>query len=145
LNQGKNIQTIIKPDLGKKPYRLKCRFAIDAYPHPDWLTKEAKKIAEQFVRDMKAQGWEHVPEYQFKIDGPFPKVTPMTVKQVRQPTAREMLPYILQGATFPDKGGTMAQDLLPLDQQEYWEFELSAVFFRETLLVEYPDPHEEIK
>jgi hypothetical protein len=134
---------IIPPTREKKGYRLKCRFKTDPYPSMSRLDREKVTIAERFVRDMHNQGWEHDGRWPFKMTGPFPMVTPVTVRPRRAPTAQEMLPYVLNGARFLDKGENSASIVPILSLSEYWEYEIAGVFVRTQIITEYPDPHEE--
>lgn len=134
---------LIRPDLGKRPYRLKCRFKIEAHPDPERLRRGAASALEMFVRDMRKQGWEYDPRHPVKLDGPFPIVETVTLKTPHRLTSREMLAGVRQGARFLPQHETMAKPVTPLAMSEYWEFEVKAVFIRDTILTESPDPHEE--
>ena len=139
------IQIIAKPSLNKKPYRLKCRFKIEAYPHPSRLGLAKVRMAERFVEDMHKQGWEYVERFGFKMTGPFPTVEPVMVHRPRTLSAGEMLAGVLAGKPFRDDGMDYAKPVLGLNMLEHWEYSLSAVFAHSQLLTEYPDPHEEEK
>lgn len=147
---------LLRPTLEKKPYRLKCRFKIEPAPSPvadfaahgRWrarLEREKVTIAERFVTDMAKYDppWINLPDHGFKLRGPFPMIAPMEIKVPRIPTAREMEAAVRQGARFLDTGRDYAKPLPKLEFSEWWEFELSAFFVREEILVEYPDAHEE--
>lgn len=101
------------------------------------------RTAEWFVADMKKQHWENLPDYGFKIKGPFPYVEPVTIHIPKRPSAREMLSAVMQGAPFHDEGSDYATALPSINATEYWEFEIKGVFVHEEILTEYPDPHEE--
>ena len=137
------MQTIIRPSRDNKPYRLRCRFKIEPYPRMERLDREKVNVAERFVKDMHQQGWENDGRFGFKMTGPFPTVSPVTVRMPRIPTAKEMLPYVLNGARFLDKGEDTAQLVVPLMESESWEYELSGVFIRQQMMSEVPDLHEE--
>ena len=134
---------LMRPSRDKRPYRLRCRFKIDARPSRSRLEVEKVRIAERFVSDLHKQGWENLPSYGFKLRGPFPMVVPVTIKVPRKPTAREMESAVLQGARFLDNGRDYAKAVPKLHVSEYWEFEISGVFAREEIQVEYADRHEE--
>ncbi|MDP2662630.1 MAG: hypothetical protein Q8R28_18080 [Dehalococcoidia bacterium] len=146
---------ILKQVRDRKAYRLRCRFQVDPAPSPTrdfmghgrWmrrLEREKVRIAEVFVRDMKAQGWENLSSHGFTMRGPFPMVAPVSIVVQRTPSAREMLSGVQQGQRFRDAGGTMAQDVQGLGMSEWWEFELAGTFVREAILVEVADRHEEM-
>ena len=137
------LQILSKPTLDKSAYRLKCRFKIEPYPNIERLHREKVRVAEQFVDDMHKQGWEYVDRWDWTMKGPFAYVSPTTIHIPPTPTARQMFPYISQGARFLDQGGSIAGMMPALDATEWWEYELAAVFFRPQILVESPDPHEE--
>ena len=127
-------------DLGKKAYRLRCRFRVGAFPGPRILEKAKYIAAEQFVHDMHTQGWEYVDRFGFAMTGPYPAVDAITVHQVRQPSAREMLAGgAAQGNRFRKQGGTVAQNVLPLAENENWEYELAGVFVHNVIVAEVPD------
>ena len=132
-----------KRDLGKRPYRMKCRFTIEARPARERLKRGALQAHDLFVRDMAKQGWEYLPSERPRLKGPFTPVVPMTVRIRRPPTSREMLRAVAQGATFRAGPEDLAQTVTPLSQNESWEYELSLVFVRATIRFEVPDRHEE--
>ena len=134
---------IVRPTLDRKAYRLRCRFKIEPYPPPFRLDREKVKVAEQFVRDMHKQGWEHVERFGFTMTGPFPMVEPVTIRPRRTPTAREMLPRVARGERFLDDGDTGVSFVSSLGASEYWEYAIAAVFSREQILTERADAHEE--
>lgn len=148
-------ELLIRASRVKKPYRLKCRLKIEPAPSPvrdydghlRWrsrLEREKVRIAERFVSDMKAQGWEHRPGDGFRMRGPFPMVVPKTIHRVRALSAKEMMPHVAQGARFLDRGTDGVSIVPKLEASEWWEFEISGVFIREQILTESPDPHEEV-
>ena len=137
------MEVIKKPIQENKPYRLKCRFKIEPYPKVERLDREKVRLAELFVRDMHAQGWENDPRFGFKMTGPFPQIIPTTIRVPRRLTAREMLPRVLAGERFLDLGENTARLVPRLDATEWWEFEISGVFVRPEIRVERPEPHEE--
>ena len=143
-------EVLIRPDLGKKAYRLKARFTTN--PHPSERTLELAKVevAEKFVRDMKTQGWDYLPAHGFAMRGPFPKtevvVLPSRSQQERWHTASaEMLPHIDKPnyARRAEMDGGFARTVPTLAATEAWEFELQGVFTHDTILTESPDRHEE--
>mgnify|MGYP001608998517 FL=1 len=138
------------PDPGKKAYRLRCRFRVGAYPSQRELYSGKIEAAEQFVRDMRKQGWEYVggssrmpPQAQgFRMTGPYPVIEPVTIHVAKELPAAEQFAGMLRGNRYRDGGGTIASTVLPLEENERWEYELAAVFVHETILTEVPDPHE---
>lgn len=134
---------IIPRDLGRRCYRMKCRFVIEARPTRERLKQGALRAHDMFVRDMAKQGWEYLASEPPRLAGPFTPVVPMTIHRARAPTSREMLSAVSQGARFRAGEETLAQTVTPLDQNESWEYELSLVFVRETIRFEVPDRHEE--
>ena len=139
------MTTIILPreDLGRRPYRFKCRFVIEARPTRERLKQGALKAHELFVRDMAKQGWEHLSSERPRLEGPFTPVVPMTVRIARPPSSQEMLYAVAQGVTFRAGEETLAQNVVPLDQTDTWEYELGVVFVGKTIRFEVPDRHEE--
>ena len=136
--------TVILPKVReKRPYRLRCRFQIDPHPSRGRLDYEKVRIAEQFVEDMRKQGWEHDTRAAFTMTGPYPKITPITLHPRRMPSAWQMFPGVRAGYRFRDEGVDEAQMMPTLAAAEYWEYELASVFVRPELLAEVPDLHEE--
>lgn len=131
-------ELLIRPDLGKRPYRLRCRFTIDAFPKPHWLEKAKYAAAEAFVRDMAKQGFEYVDRLGVTMTGPFPTVE--IASSLRRP--REHF-----SARRPDfrrkEPGSMATTLPALTEMPRWDYELAMVFVHKTLLVEIPTAEEE--
>lgn len=136
--------TLIMPrTLDKKPYRLRARFKIEPRPTESRLDAEKVRVGEMFVRDMHLQGWEYVSQYGFRMTGPFVPVQPMNIRPQRIMPAREMLPRVMRGERFLDKGRDYATLVKPLHESEYWEYEIAGVFSRIQILTEVPDAHEE--
>lgn len=138
-------ELLLRKDLGKRAYRLKCRFKIEPCPGQSRLDREKVTVAERFVADMHKQGWENQPGYGFRMRGPFPMVVPTVVRVPSRLSSREMFPHVMQGARFPDTGHDSVSLVPTLEFSEWWEYEISGVFVRETILMERPDPHEEIR
>lgn len=136
-------EVVLPKTYDKKGYRLKCRFKTDPWPTVARLDHEKVVIAERFVRDMHKQGWEHDGRFPFKMTGPFPMVEPITIRPRKMPTAREMLPYVANGARFLDDRDGIARPALTLSTSEHWEYEIAGVFVRTQILTERPDPGEE--
>lgn len=140
------------PDLGKKPYRLKCRFEIGAGHSERQLEKAKYLAAEQFVADMAVKGFEYIGEssrlppsergFRMTFKGAHIKVTGAR-KPPRVPSAREMLPEIMQGNRFRAQEDPAVMMVPHWTESEYLDYELSAVFIHETILFEVPDAHEE--
>ncbi len=143
-------ELILRPDLGKKPYRLKCRFVIGAYPSARALEKGKFEAADLFVRDMAKQDFDYVDHYGFKMSGPFPAVETVTLPSASQqerwhtPSA-EMITAIRAGYQPEQlaRNGGYAKSVPLISETDAWEFELSGVFVHDTILTEVPDPHEE--
>lgn len=133
---------LLRPSREKRPYRLRCRFKIEPHPGQDRLDREKVKVAEQFVTDMRKQGWEHDGRVGFEMKGPLPMVIPTTIRPRHTPTAREMLPGVMRGQRFLDDGSTGVSLVPSLRASEWWEYEISGVFIREQILTELPDAHE---
>lgn len=137
------LELLLRPDLGKRPYRLRCRFTTHPNPSRDFLDREKVKVAERFIADMAAQGWDFLGQYGVRLTGPFVPVQPVTIRRPRTLRARDMLDGVAQGARFLAGGPeTRAQQVAPFGETEYWEYELAAVFLHGTILTERPDAHE---
>ena len=137
---------LLRSDLGKKPYRLRCRFSVDAFPRASWLEKAKHAAAEAFVQDMAKQGFEYLDQHGVTMTGPF-SATPITGLPSRRErgrfNARQALPAVLAGNPLRPPERSYAVSVPLLDESEKWEYELAAVFIHKTLFVETPDKHEE--
>lgn len=139
---------LIRPDRGKKPYRLKCRFIIGAFPSERALEKAKYIAAEQFVRDMEKQGWRHEPQHGFRMTGPYPATEIVNLPKRSQQErwhlpSRDILAAVQAGYRLPRPDTSYVKTVPHITQTDAWEFELAAVFLHETILTESPDPHEE--
>lgn len=138
------IELLFKPDFGKKAYRLKCRFLIEAYPTEDRLKQGALRAYDWFVRDMAKEGWECLTGEGVRMLGPFSPVQPMNLHRPRLLSSRQMLPAVAQGAKFRATEDFGAKTVIPLSECESWEYELRVVFVRNTIVFDVPYPHEEM-
>ena len=146
------VDILLRTDLPKKAYRLRCRFTIEAYPKQEWLDRAKLKAAEMFVEDMIKQGWQYDPNKihpnsrGFKLTGPY-TATPITglpkLNTIKRITNKEALARVSAGDPMRDTGEDWAVTLPGLFESNSWEYELSAVFIRTTILVETPSLHEE--
>src|SRR3990167_8739336 len=139
-------ELLLRPDLGKRAYRLKCRFVVGAFPNERTLEKAKYEAAELFVRDMAKQGWQYMGEHGFKMQGPFPATVTMTLPNEARwhIPSRELLPAISQGyGVRAAIDGGYARNVPLITETDSWEFELAGVFIRETIMTEVPDAHEE--
>ena len=134
-------ELLFRRDLGKRPYRLRCRFQIDARPKAEWLEKAKIAAAEAFVRDLRKQGFEYMDVHGIRMTGPYAvAVIPRLPKRSQQEpwhvNAREMLPAALAGYRPPAPSGMGPVGTIPLlGHSEKWEYELAAVFIHETMLM----------
>src|SRR3972149_2404234 len=140
------VELLLRPDLGKRAYRLRCRFRIGQKPRRDFLEKAKYAAAEKFVADMRRQGWEYVERYGFSMTGPFPSLDPIAIpKRVRVPSAHEMLAGVRQGNPYRAEPVYGVQSVPLLSESDDWQYELAGVFVHKTILTEYTDPDEEIR
>ena len=137
------VELILRPDLGKRPLRLKCRFKIEPAPSPRQLEVAKNHCADLFVQEMAKQGFAYMSQFHFRITGPYVFMEPSLLPRPIRMRAKDMLPHVAQGARFLDEGATGAQEMPTIQYTEYWEYELSAVFLHDTILGEYALPHEE--
>lgn len=144
-----SLELLLRPDLGKKAYRLKCRFLIGAYPSERTLEKAKFHAADLFIRDMAKQGFENVSRHGFKMSGPFAAVQVVNLPKRSQQEqwhtpSKDMIAAIHQGytPTLPTPP-SYVQTVPPVAESDDWEFELSGVFVHPTIMTEVPDPHEE--
>lgn len=143
-------ELLLRPDLGKKAYRLRCRFSVGAFPSERSLEKAKYAAAEMFVTDMAKQGWHYLDRHGFKMTGPYPAVEVVQLPK-RSQQERWHVPSadIMSAVATGTRIGRIAQDggyakpVPLLAESDRWEFELAAVFTHKTILTEYPDKHEE--
>jgi len=141
------VEVLVRPDRGKKAYRLRCRFRVDAFPNPEFLERAKFRAAETFVEDMRKQGWEYLNSHGFKMTGPFPtvEVVPLPSRSLQprwhQPS-QEVLQRITAGQVVRTNGNSYASDVPDLGACEKWEYELAGVFAHGTILTEMPDDKE---
>lgn len=137
-------ELLLKPDLGKKGYRLRCLFTTGPNPSKDYWDKARVTAAERFIQDMKRQGWEFVSRYGFQVTGPKAYIevgeAPPAPKRF---SAKEMLHQAMRGEPIRDTYRSPIQSVPALTLADVWEWELAGVFQRDTLLMEYPSPTEE--
>ncbi len=142
-------ELILRRDLGKKAYRLKCRFRIGSYPNERMLEKGKFEAAGMFVTDMAKQGYEYVDQYGFKMSGPFPYVEtvqiPKRSEQKRWNDSSKALFASIQSGNFKRgaEDGGYAREVPRIEETDDWEFELAGVFVHETLVFQTADEHEE--
>lgn len=149
-------QLIIRADPGKRAYRLRCRFVIDAAPAQPYfrqawereLEKAKYETAERFVRDMAKKGWEYLGRYPWRFRGPFPVMPIVTLPRRSQSRwhipSRELLAAVQAGYRPVEHTDAVIRDIPVLSHSDRCEYELSAVFIHKTILVEVPDREEEI-
>ena len=143
------LELLLRPDLGKKAYRLRCRFVIGAYPSARMLEKAKYHAADLFVADMAKQGWQYVSRHGFTLKGPFPATVTIELPNVGQQErwhvpSKELLPAVQAGyRARTGVDGGYAQPVPLLTDTDAWEFELAGVFTHATIMTEVPDAHEE--
>lgn len=144
-----SLTLLLRPDLGKRAYRLRCRFTVNAFPDTAMLERAKVQAAEMFVRDMAKQGWEYLDKHGFKMTGPFIPMKivalPKRHQQARWHTSsHELLAQARAGFRSPALSEPNYVTAVPaLSETESWDFELAGVFVHKTILTESPDPHEE--
>ena len=135
--------TVIMPkDHGYRPYRLRCRFSIGAYPRQDWLDKAKIAAAERFVEDMAKQGWEYIDRHGVRMTGPYSPaiITGIPAFGERERIKASEAAYaVSQGARLLPKKQSLVASVTPVSQSDVWEFEISAVFERKTIVMEYDE------
>ena len=137
---------IFRPDRGRKGYRLRCRFAVPAFPNEHFLEKAKFVAAEQFVKDMETQGWDYLDAHGFRMTGPYgvpikqPELPRRSQQEQWQVKARQAQGAVQAGARLlvpPSLGGVAT--VPSLNEAESWEYELAGVFVRKTIVFEYDE------
>ena len=138
---------LLRKDLGRRPYKMRCRFEIEA-DHTRGQLEKARKVAlNKFIADIGKRGWEYVERIQPRITGPYPNVQPgSSLPKPQRVSAKRMLPEIMQGNKF--RGDTRVDGIQspePIDATEWVQYEIEAYFVHDTILVDTPDLHEEMR
>ena len=142
-----------RPDLGKRPYRLKCRFDIGAHPSARHLELAKYEAMDQWVADMAVRGYDYIgdssrlPKSERGVRMTF-KGAHIEIRGIpkpkRPPSSREMEYAVRQGAKFRAEDDLSSVWTVPhYTETELWDYELSAVFLSNIILMEVPDLHEE--
>src|SRR5437762_10228218 len=111
------IDLLLRPELTKKAYRMKCRFTTPVMALTEenlYKLKAMKdKVAEEFIRDMELQGWEwdnniiEPSQRGFTLKGPFSYVpitgAPTKAEQQRF-NARQSQQRVMAGERFRSNG-----------------------------------------
>lgn len=143
-----------RPDLGKRPYRLKCRFQVPAGSGAAFLERAKYLAADAFIEDMARLGYEWIGEshrlpptergFRMVFKGAHIEIM-QPIKRKRALSSREMQAAVMQGATFRTTDDPKVQTVPHHSQAEFHDWELSTIFLHDTILVETPDAHEEIR
>ena len=138
------MEVILRPDLGKRAYRMRCRFMIDAYPRQSWLEQAKYAAAKEFIKDMDTQGWEYLDKFGIRMSGPYPQINfptlPKRSQQEQWNGPARNGPASHRNGRQTLSGSPGAVVVMPrLNEVERWEYELAAVFVRPTLVAEVPD------
>ena len=140
-----NPQIIIKPSLDRQGYVLTCRFPTRPYPSLAEFNREKVIQAEKWLRAMHQQGWKYADQGITVTGGPSPPIIPTTIRVPKTLSARDIAPMVANGARFLPDGDMGAPEALTLETSEWWEFVMEALFHRPTIMMEYPDLHEEVR
>lgn len=133
-----------RPDAGKRAYRLHCRFEVGAHPSERQLEKAMHYWMDRFVEDMAKRGYQYLSKYPIEATFKGAYVAPVALpKPKRLPSAREMQRDVMQGAKFRAEPVTGMQTVPHYLQAAIWQYDLSAVFLHDTILMDVPDLHEE--
>ena len=141
-------ELLLRRDHGYHSYRMKCRFAVEAYPNPRFLERAKHVAAEAFVKHMAMQGWTYLDKYGFKMTGPYPAVQSVTLPRRSQqerwhePSAKIMA-AVAAGARYRAPRDGLVSTVPLLGETDKWDYELVGVFVRKTIMAEVPDSHEE--
>lgn len=130
---------LVRPDLGKRAYRLKCRFTLPANPKPSWVEKAKYATAQWFIQDMAKEGWEYVGKFSFTLKGPFPHIDVALSLPKRSKQEQWHFNARQPRLTRVGKGIPGVANVPLLDGGADWDYELSAVFIRPAIVIEMPD------
>ena len=138
------MEVVVRPDLGKRPYRLHCHVTVEGGVRGSELHLAVGHCLDDFVRAMHQQGFEHVSSEPWRSHGmPKPHIKPMTLRRPARLSSRDMMPAVMQGARFRAGPETIALVVPRLEESELWDYDVSGVFLHDTILTDVPDLHEE--
>lgn len=144
---GMGLELILPRDRGRKPYWLHARFSTPAYPKPEWVDELADAAGKLFIADMNRQGWQFEDKHGLWWTGPL-QPTPVTGAPTRAQReyfrAKDALSRVQQGDKMRARELDYVASVPLLNESETWEYDLKGVFIHDTILVETPDPHEEL-
>lgn len=139
-----DVSLLLRPDLGKKAYKMRSRFRIEAEHTREQLNRARNVALNDFIVAMGKRDWQYVSKYLPRITGPYSYIQPSEQAKPQRISAKQMLPGVLQGNKYresPDTLGVFSPD--PVDATEWVEYEISAFFVHPTLVLEIPYSHEE--
>lgn len=139
---------LIRPDLGYKPYRMRCRVRTLAGRGPDLQGKAVLAQVESWIDQMATRGFEYNERHEGLklVGGPYPVVETVQIPRPKKRMSnKEMRWRVSQGDPCRDDIQSFAMTVPALGQVEFWEYEVSAVFVHKTILVETPSVEEERK
>lgn len=138
---------LVRPDLGYKPYRIRCRVRTLAGRGPDLQGKALLAQVESWIDDMKLQGWDYDDRGGLELTGGPYTVVETVVLQRPKPrmSNKEMLWRVSQGDPCRDTDQGFASLVPDITEVEFWEYEVAATFVHKTILVESPSADEERK
>lgn len=144
------LTVIIPREAKRKPYWFHCRFSVPAYPKQEWLDKAADEAGHLFIADMNKQGFQYEDRYGIVIRRMPGAATPITggpsINERERFDARRDMQRVLSGDPMRAREDLSYVASVPvLAEAEFWEYDLAGVFVHDELMVETPDPHEELE
>lgn len=139
------MELLLPKEKSKRAMRIKCRFQIDAGHSERMLEKMKYKVAEAFVEDVEKQGWKYDPnklpptERGFRMTGPYPATivrgAPSKAERFHFNAERDTA-AVRAGERFLPKAMNYVSMVPDITETDRWEYELSAVFIHDEILVE---------
>lgn len=148
LGSGIGIVARVHHARPNKAYWLHARIVVPAHPKQVWLDEAADKQGALFIADMNRQGWHYIDKGVWISNQPVARVVAAggpTILERERFVAKDALPRVMQGDRMRLKHDALRYvTVVPqLSQAEEWEYDIKAAFWRETVLTEVPDAHEE--
>jgi hypothetical protein len=145
---GLGLHLRVHKALPNKAYWLHARIVVPAYPKQAWLDEAADKQGALFIADMNRMGWAYIDRGIWIANEPISR-TPITgapsIEERERFVAKDAIDKARQGDRLRLKHDTSryVTSVFDTSEVEEWEYDIKAAFWRETILVETPDEHEE--
>lgn len=145
---GLGLHFKVHKALPNKAYWLHARIVVPAYPKQVWLDEAADKQGALFIADMTRQGWTYIDKGIWISNDPVARVVAAgapSIEERERFVAKDAISRVMAGDRMRLQHDTSRYvSIVPaVEETEEWEYDIKAAFWRETVLTEVPDAHEE--